>query len=213
MAPRLRGDGEVVWGGIRVSLIRDSDGLPLYLAGQVTDITEQKLAAETMARYARDLSELAEVDPLTGLASESALRAVLEREVTGSRIGALVVFDLESGSVSDTDFRRVAGLVGEEAPMAEFAGRAGGRSIALVLPGASRPTVEQAACRVLESVSALDLGDPVAIGISSWIDSATDSQELLAAAFAQIADGGVLEARSDLGPACASTPALIARSG
>ena len=55
-----RADNEIVWAKLSVSLVRTSDGAPLYFVSQIEDITAQKEAE-------RVLQHLADHDSLTGL--------------------------------------------------------------------------------------------------------------------------------------------------
>ena len=49
----LRADGSIVWGMLRVSLVRDDRGRPRSLHGQVEDITDRRRASELLDRRAR----------------------------------------------------------------------------------------------------------------------------------------------------------------
>src|SRR5438128_318120 len=46
----FRKDGELIWGQLTVSLIRDEKGRPAYAIGMVADITERKVAQEAIHR-------------------------------------------------------------------------------------------------------------------------------------------------------------------
>ncbi len=65
-------DGRVRWGLVYVSLVRDADGAPHSLLGQVEDITDRKVRELT-------LEHDAEHEPLTGLWNRSGFCRILER--------------------------------------------------------------------------------------------------------------------------------------
>ncbi len=50
----VRKDGQVIWGLLNRSLIKDSNGQPLHFESQIQDITEQKLSRELFAATFRD---------------------------------------------------------------------------------------------------------------------------------------------------------------
>jgi diguanylate cyclase (GGDEF)-like protein/PAS domain S-box-containing protein len=56
----LHSDGHVIWTSVSVSLVREDDGRPPYMIGQIEDITERKEIAQQLAHAAIH-------DPLTGL--------------------------------------------------------------------------------------------------------------------------------------------------
>jgi len=45
----MRKDGQIFWGRVTYSMVRDGNGAPLYLIGLIEDISEEKLAASRLA--------------------------------------------------------------------------------------------------------------------------------------------------------------------
>jgi diguanylate cyclase (GGDEF)-like protein/PAS domain S-box-containing protein len=83
--------GRTVWGLLYVSLIRDTDGRPKYVVGQLEDVTERK-------QREMELTHDAEHDLLTGLQNRAGLRSTLaERwsERTPERPMAVLFGDLD----------------------------------------------------------------------------------------------------------------------
>jgi diguanylate cyclase (GGDEF)-like protein/PAS domain S-box-containing protein len=62
----MRADGNTIWAALSVSLVRSSDGEPLYQIGQIEDITERKAISERLTHAAIH-------DPLTGLPNRTLL--------------------------------------------------------------------------------------------------------------------------------------------
>jgi diguanylate cyclase (GGDEF)-like protein/PAS domain S-box-containing protein len=52
----LRADGHTVWASLSVSLVRDSEGEPLYLVSQIQDVTERKEAEAALQRSEANLA-------------------------------------------------------------------------------------------------------------------------------------------------------------
>jgi diguanylate cyclase (GGDEF)-like protein/PAS domain S-box-containing protein len=67
-------DGHPVWASVSASLVRDVDGLPLYLVNQIEDITERKASGDALAHQAIH-------DPLTGLPNRLDFVQRLAREL------------------------------------------------------------------------------------------------------------------------------------
>ena len=84
----LHQDGHAVWVSVSVSCVRDDQGAPLYLLGQVEDVTERRGLRESLAYAAIH-------DPLTGLPNRELFMDRLEvalRRAARSRHDAAVIF-------------------------------------------------------------------------------------------------------------------------
>ena len=53
----LRADGQIVWGRLRASVVRDSEGSPLYLIGQLVDVTDLKHSYQRLEELVRSKDE------------------------------------------------------------------------------------------------------------------------------------------------------------
>jgi len=89
----LRPDGASVWVTLSVSLVRESDGEPLYFVAQIEDITERKQAHA-------ELERLANHDSLTGLLNRRRFDEELDRELKRlerepDRCAALLLLDVD----------------------------------------------------------------------------------------------------------------------
>lgn len=139
----LHRDGYVVWALFNASLVRDSDGSPLYGIGQIQDISERK-------RFEAELRFLADHDALTGLFNRRRFEEELERQVAlAARYGpdgALLLLDLDNfkavndslgHSAGDKLIRSVADLLQERLRRTDVVARLGGDEFAIILPQAS----------------------------------------------------------------------------
>lgn len=88
----LHADGHVVWVSVNGSIVRDHQGAPLFLIGQIEDVTEPRALREELARTAV-------TDPLTGLPNRTLfmeqLTAALGRVEGTDRHVALMFLDLD----------------------------------------------------------------------------------------------------------------------
>ena len=85
-------DGHEVWVSVSVSCVRDEQEQPLYLIGQVEDVTERRALRERLAYAAIH-------DPLTGLPNRELfmdrLEVALRRADTGEHQVAVIFLDLD----------------------------------------------------------------------------------------------------------------------
>jgi diguanylate cyclase (GGDEF)-like protein/PAS domain S-box-containing protein len=88
----IRPDGTTLWVNCSTSVVRDVDGHPLYLIGQMEDVTERRVLSDRLAYEATH-------DPMTGLANRASFTDQVSRAVTiAGRIGkrvAVMFVDLD----------------------------------------------------------------------------------------------------------------------
>src|SRR6202011_5335662 len=95
-----------IWVAVSVSAVRNHEGAPLYMIGQIEDITERKAIGERLVHQAIH-------DPLTGLPNRSLFRDRLRTVMTRSnrrrhRIAVLFV-DLDRFKVINDSLGHDAG--------------------------------------------------------------------------------------------------------
>ncbi len=154
----LRPDGAVVWVSRSVTLIRDADGEPLHFLDQIQDITERR-------RFERELRQLADHDPLTGLLNRRRFEQELDRHVAevaryGPR-GALLVLDLDhfkyvndalGHHAGDELILSVAALLQDRLRETDTLARLGGDEFAVLLPNVDCSEAEQVAADLVRAV-------------------------------------------------------------
>jgi diguanylate cyclase (GGDEF)-like protein/PAS domain S-box-containing protein len=88
----LHADGHAVWAALSASIVRDVGGEPLYMVGQMEDITERKAIGERLAHQAIH-------DPMTGLPNRvlfmDRLALALKRAERRKHRVAVVFLDLD----------------------------------------------------------------------------------------------------------------------
>jgi len=88
----VHADGHFVWVSVSSSIVRDAHGAPMFLIGQIEDVTERRALREELALTAI-------TDPLTGLPNRALFmehlgHALHQAEVSGRRV-ALMFLDLD----------------------------------------------------------------------------------------------------------------------
>jgi diguanylate cyclase (GGDEF)-like protein/PAS domain S-box-containing protein len=163
---RLRSrEGDCVWIRDEGVIVKDEDGVPLYLQGYLLDISPEREAEEQLRRQAMH-------DALTGLANraffnERLAHAVSIRKEAGEHT-ALLFIDLNNFKSLNDRFGHpagdvVLGVLGERLRTliraGDTAARLGGDEFALLLEVVSEPAeVARVAERVLEAI-----GEPIGV--------------------------------------------------
>jgi diguanylate cyclase (GGDEF)-like protein/PAS domain S-box-containing protein len=184
--------GEVIWGDLTVTVLRDPEGRILYVLGMVEDITARKRAEETVRH-------LAFHDVLTGLPNRALLKdrlsvALARARREKSRVAVMfldldrfkLINDTLGHSAGDELLKNVGqqlqGLVREGDTVA----RVGGDEFTLVLPGMeSTEDVLRAAQRLRRTVSeprlvaGRELRVTASIGVAVYPADGKDAEALL----------------------------------
>jgi diguanylate cyclase (GGDEF)-like protein/PAS domain S-box-containing protein len=144
----LARNGDVLWGQVAVSLVRDANGEPEFAIEMIENATERKLAEEQLRVYAEQSEYQALHDALTGLPNRVLFRdriehelARLERENAGLAV-ALVdldrfkeINDTLGHASGDHVLREVADRLQGCLRGSDTVARLGGDEFGLVLPG------------------------------------------------------------------------------
>jgi diguanylate cyclase (GGDEF)-like protein/PAS domain S-box-containing protein len=102
----VHADGHDVWVSVSVSCVRDNDGNPLYLIGQIEDVTERRALRERLAYAAIH-------DPLTTLPNRvlfmDRLEVALSRSARFRRRSAVIFLDLDHFKLVNDSMGHTAG--------------------------------------------------------------------------------------------------------
>ena len=131
----IHADGHEVWVSVSVSCVRDEQDRPLYLIGQVEDVTERRALRERLAYAAIH-------DPLTGLPNRELfldrLEVALRRASRDDHQVAVIFLDLDrfklindslGHEVGDQVLRAVADRLGSVMRASDTLARFGGRRV------------------------------------------------------------------------------------
>lgn len=190
----VRGDGDVVWAQLSVSLVRDEDGQPVHWIAQVEDITERKAADDGLAYQAHH-------DHLTGLLNRHAVLRRLDQAFGrrhGTPLTALFVDldgfkdvnDTHGHAVGDDVLRSIAARMTAALRPSDAAGRLGGDEFIAVLEGIDGDQAEAIRTRLSRS-----LAEPVPVAGGAWVQI-TASVGFATATAADV-DASALLARAD----------------
>ena len=161
----LHADGHIVWASVHVSCVRDLDGRPLYMIGQIEDVTEQRNLREQLA-------DAAIYDRLTGLANRvlcvDRLETSLRRSARNHEPVAVAFLDLDAFKLVNDSMGHDAGdrlleVVAQRLQATVRPGdcvaRFGGDEFVVVCDGVADETV---AVELAERLSAA-IAEPVAL--------------------------------------------------
>lgn len=164
----------------------------------VRDVTDQmsrerqlENSRKAAMREARAARELAETDPLTGLANRRRVMVELDRLIIKAREHhrplVLVVFDIDRfKAVNDTHghlegdkvLRRVAQIACDQTRSGDVVGRVGGEEFVWIIPGANPLEVEPMAERLRHAIAnGSAVGDvpgvTISVGLAQWRETDT----------------------------------------
>ena len=193
-----------VWALVTASLVRGTDGLPLYAIRQLQDISSRK-------QVEGQLEYLADNDPLTGLYNRRRFARDLTHQLDLSQRygggGALVAIDLDHLKLVNDTFGHSAGdeLIGARARIlsarsrsTDVVGRLGGDEFALTLPRADKAQARRWADRFLHEFQhhhGLRMHPLPKIGASIGIVAFDDSPDASASDLQVCADLAMYEAK------------------
>ena len=207
-------EGRMRWWHDEGRVLAGGDGRARFLRGFVLDVTDRKLAEETLKR-------LSTHDALTGLPNRTMLYDSLARDLVvaraESRPVSLLILSLDrfreinntlGHQNSDLIIQQVARRLGDELGGPERVARLRGEEFGILLPGADVRLAQQVASKVLASlerpfmVARLPIEVGGSIGISVFPDHGDDSEVLL-----RRADLAVLVAKREAGSCVVYSPA------
>ncbi|HEV3450129.1 MAG TPA: EAL domain-containing protein [Acidimicrobiia bacterium] len=155
----VHADGHPIWVSVSVSAVRNHDGEPVYMIGQIEDITERKAIGERLVHQAIH-------DPLTGLPNRSLfmdrLRAIMVRSNRRRHRIAVLFVDLDRFKVindslghdaGDQLLLAVAHRLRQMVRPTDTVARFGGDEFTILCEDAANPAAVKAlAERVLEEI-------------------------------------------------------------
>lgn len=166
----IHADGHTIWAEVAVSLIRNPDGTPLHMVGQIQDITERRALVE-------QLRQMADHDPLTGLLNRRAfgreLNAHLARTQRYGVTGAVLMFDLDNFKEHNDNHGHSAGdalLVALAEGLrgrlraSDVTGRLGGDEFATLLPNADPARARLVGQAMLDHIRTITCQPPCPAG-------------------------------------------------
>ncbi|WP_260925322.1 sensor domain-containing diguanylate cyclase [Novosphingobium sp. 9] len=211
----LRVDGGLRHVHSRGEIECDEGGRPIAIFGIFQDVTDRVLATMQIAEAqrvaeseAQRANELAQTDPLTGIANRRRSITVLEEEFERARdsatplaVGILDIDHFKSvndtfgHAVGDIVIRTVAQTCRQILRGTDLVGRIGGEEFVLVLPGALLPVASMSVERLRLAIAAIDWAPlqvgPVTVSIGlAALNAQGDCYELL-----QEADRALYEAK------------------
>ncbi len=167
-----RADGHETWVMHGVTVVRDEDGVSVWLAVSAQDITERKHAEDSLKELSAIMTERAIRDPLTGLANrallEERLRAALARDARNGGQTGLLFLDLDGfkaindrhgHAVGDDVLVAVASRLRHLVRPSDTVARLGGDEFVVLVEGVSDEGLTPLVQRLQAAVE-----EPVAVG-------------------------------------------------
>jgi diguanylate cyclase (GGDEF)-like protein/PAS domain S-box-containing protein len=189
----LHAAGHTVWVAVHATLVRDADGDPSHVLGQIQDITDHR-------RFQERLQHLVDHDPLTGLYNRRRFEQELERHVAHAGRygvqGALLVLDLDDfklvndtlgHNAGDELIVTIAGLLRNHLRDSDVIARLGGDEFAVLLPAGGPEEAEAVAAKLVCAVreEATVVGSrrarriTTSVGVAPFSDARLTGEEML----------------------------------
>jgi diguanylate cyclase (GGDEF)-like protein/PAS domain S-box-containing protein len=192
-------NGELVWGGLAVSVVRAQDGEPQFAIYMIENVTERKHAEDELRRHAEMSEYQALHDALTGLPNRTLFydrveQTLLTAEREGGRI-AMLLLDLDrfkevndtlGHAAGDHVLREVAQRLESCLRASDTVARLGGDEFGILLPKQNEPSeiiplLEKLQAEIEKpiEIDGLPLGIEGSIGIAFYPDNAVEVEELM----------------------------------
>jgi diguanylate cyclase (GGDEF)-like protein/PAS domain S-box-containing protein len=189
----LHANGHSVWVSVHATLVRDADGNPSHILGQIQDITERR-------RFEDRLQHMVDHDPLTGLFNRRRFEQELDRHVADTlrygADGALLVLDLDDfklvndtlgHNAGDELIVAVAALLKAQLRDSDVIARLGGDEFAVLLPSGGLAEAEAVAAKLVRAVreQATVAGAPrslrvtTSVGVAPFAGESATGEEML----------------------------------
>lgn len=170
----VRGDGGILQAQLDVTVVRNEDGSPRCFVSQIQDIGPQTHLLEQLKQRSdelqdanRKLTELATVDPLTGILNRRALRQHIDNELEAAVAAktplAFVMFDVDHFKAYNDRFghlegdhalKTIADILRDGTRASDTIGRFGGEEFLVLLPGTEEATARTIAERIRARIQA-----------------------------------------------------------
>ncbi len=202
----VHADGHIVWASVNGSVVRSADGEPLYVIGQIEDITERRALSDALAVNAV-------TDPLTGLPNRTLFMdrldaALRHAEASGRRV-ALLFLDLDrfklvndglGHDAGDRLLRRVGQRLQGALRTGDVLARFGGDEFTLLCEVTGEDQVEAVVARLRASLATPvvepDFEQFVSLSIGAALST---SESMLPSVLLRCADIAMYQAKA-LGP-------------
>jgi diguanylate cyclase (GGDEF)-like protein/PAS domain S-box-containing protein len=199
-------DGSYKWYYDRGKITKyDEEGKPLFLAGIVFDITDNKVIQSELEYKNKVLAELSAIDELTQIANYRTLIKFLESEILtinrSKKPLSIAIFDIDDFKViNDTKghiagnevLAEIAGIINSSIRDTDLAGRYGGEEFMVIFSNANIMTASKVAERIRGSIENHTFGEDIKLtlsgGLREYLGEDIDS-------FIHSADMNLLEAK------------------
>ncbi|MBN1412146.1 MAG: diguanylate cyclase [Spirochaetales bacterium] len=194
-----KADGETYWALTVISPVRDQEGKITNFVSIQEDITAIKAKEELLLIQKRNLTELANLDSLTGLCNRRRFQELgglllAESKANGTFLSAMmmdidlfkVVNDTYGHDKGDSVLKAVSLACAKTLRECDIIGRFGGDEFAVILPGVNLADAAGIAERIRELIELIEfnfdgkrIGVTISVGVTQMADDGASLKELL----------------------------------